>query len=197
VQDKLKRKTIIGKNVTTRDLENNDPWNNFLYVVSLTLLICTSALCDCISNSDNVLSIVVVALCSYKHAVTPVLFSLNNFLFNRPPGPWKTAIAVPRRRQTSELQPPPRQRTVPKNEATSTDDTTHQTSSEIKEKYFIRIIKMAVFIFRKVSNRSGSHPCFDKVYSSVSVFFTSYQDQHSTFTVWSSNIIPDKLKGRG
>jgi hypothetical protein len=117
-------------------------------------------------------------------------------LFNRPPGPWKTAIAVPRRRQT-ELQPPRRQLTVPKNEATSTDDTTHQTSSEIKEKYFIRIIKMAVFIFRKVSNNSGSQPCFDEVYSSITVLFTSYQDQHSTFTVWSSNILPGKLKGRG
>jgi hypothetical protein len=56
---------------------------------------------------------------------------------------------------------------------------------------------MAVFIFRKVFNISGSQPCFDKVYSSVSVVFTSHQDQHSTFTVWASNVLPGKLKGRG
>jgi hypothetical protein len=197
VQDKLKRKTIIGKNVRTKDLGNSDHCKNIFIVVSLTLLICTSALCDYISSSDNFLSIAAVSLCSYIYPVTHVSCSHNNILFNRPPGPWKTAFAVPRRRLTSELQPPRRQLTVPKDEATSTDDTTHQTSSEIKEKYFIRIIKMAVFIFRKVYNKSGSQPCFDKVYSSVSVFFASYRDQHSTFTVWSSSILPGKIKGRG
>jgi hypothetical protein len=211
VQDKLKKKTRIVNNVATNDFGNSDHCKNIFNVVSLTLLICTFALCDCISGSDNFSSTAVVSLCSDIYAVTLVSYSLNNILFNQPPGPWKTAFAEPRGRLTSELQPPRRQSPVPKYEATSSDDpqrntaaaepkarTTHLTSSEIKEKYLIRIIKMAVFIFRILYKKSGSQPCFEKVYSSVSVFCISYRDQDSTAsTVWSSNISPVKLKGRG
>jgi hypothetical protein len=77
--------------------------------------------------------------------------------------------------------------------------TTHQTSSEIKEKYLISVIKMAVFIFRILHRKeSGSQPCFETVYSSVSVSFISCRDQDSTaLMVWLSNNLPVKLKGRG